>query len=416
MVESKKKYFYDFYYLIVFIVYTSAIYIPQMRVGVFMSVVMLFIIFYLIKNRLFSLRNNLDLLVFFYILYNSLSILWFLLSGLPTDVFIMEYSNSILPIICFYFIGRINRNDINFYKTTWYALVLCFIVGFYYQFTLPDNYREFMSNMDGTGGTDPAAFVLYFRSIFGLTSTGSLGAIGVLLSLAIISMNKVKKGKIGLFICFMALILTYRRSALYVGLFAFLWINYLAFFKFKFSKWRLLIFEILMVFFLISFVNNLNPDFLEALSNRFSNVSDAIDERNSNWFEGLSNASNLVIGDGLGRFGHKAALYTNDIVPDGNYFRIIAELGVFGILIFIAILFSALGNGIARLSDNYIEIGIIVMICLQAIGSDSFSFQLLAPIFWYSIGRCSRILPNNKLTLRIERNYDTSEESGSVMC
>ncbi|MEO8949196.1 MAG: hypothetical protein ABI308_12355 [Mucilaginibacter sp.] len=407
MEEIKKKYFYDFYYLIVILVYFSDIYIPSIRVGVFMSVVMLYLLYYLIKNRLFSLRNNLDLLVFFYILYNTISVLWFLLSGLPIDVFIMEYSNSILPIIAFYFIGRINRSDTQFYKNTWYALILCFVIGFYFQFTLPENYREFMARLDNTGGDDTALFILYFRSLLGVTATGSLSAIGVLLSLAIITVSRVKRGKIGLFICFMALILTFRRSALYVGVFAFLWMNYLAFFKFKVSKLRFFIFEILIVFLLIVFINSLDPDFLNGLSTRFASLSDAINERNGNWFEGVANANNIIIGDGLGKYGHKAALFTDNIMPDGNYFRIIAELGIVGITVFISIIVVAFVRGFADLKNNFLEIAIITMVCLQAVGSDIFSFQLVAPIFWYAIGRCSRMLPTfKKSKLEITKNIN----------
>ena len=411
MKENKKIYFYDFYYFIIIIVYFAAIYIPQIRIGVAMSIIMLCSTYYLVKNNLFSIRTYLDLIVSFYITYNTISILWFLWTGLPVDVFIMEYSNSILPIICFYFIGRIDREDTSFYKITWYALIIGFSIGFYYQIALPENYREFMAKMDNSGETNPLAFISAFRSLFGVTATGSLSAIGLLMSFAIILMSKVKKGKIGFFICFVTLIFSFRRSALYVCLFAILWINYLSFFKFKTSKWRLLFFEICMVFLSISLISIFDPSFFKSLTSRFSDLSNALKERNSNWIEGLSHASNLVVGDGLGRFSHKAAQYTDDILPDGNYFRIIAELGVFGILIFIAIIFVSLKKGLAKLADNYLEIGIIIMLCMQAVGSDIFSFQLLAPIFWYSIGRCNRILPNNNLTLGIESSNEVSVES-----
>jgi len=416
MQKDKKKYFYDFYYLIVILVYFSAIYIPQIRLGVFMSIVMLYLLYYLVKNNLFSIRTHLDIIVIFYIIYNTISILWFLWSGLPIDVFIMEYSNSILPIICFYFIGRIYRKDTDFFKITLYALVVCFIIGFYFQLTLPENYREFMAKMDDSGETDPVSFFSGFRSLLGLTATGSLGSIGVLISLAIVSTSKVKKGKFVLLICFFALVLTFRRSALYVAVFAFLWINYLFLFKFKIARWKLFIFEILAIFLFVLLINSLYPDFLKSVSTRFGALSSAVDERKSNWFEGLTKASNLIIGDGLGKFGHKAAQYTDNILPDGNYFRIIAELGIFGLLIFIAIIFVALKKGLTQLADNYIEIGIVIMLCLQAIGSDIFSFQLIAPIFWYSIGRCGRIPPNNNKKSDIDKHNKTSVESVPTLC
>ena len=311
-------------------------------------------------------------------------------------------------MIVFYFIGRIDRKDDKFYKMTWFALVLCFLLGFYYQVTLPESYRESMAKLDNTGGTDPASFILYFRSLLGITATGSLAAIGVLLSLANLSKSKAKKGKIALVICFLALILTFRRSALYVGVFAFLWINYLTFFKLRRSKWQLFLFEVLMLAVMIFFINSFDPDFLNSLSDRFGALSEAIDERNGNWFEGLSHAKNIFMGDGLGRFGHKAALFTDDVIPDGNYFRIIAELGIFGIIIFGSLIMVAFKRGFSSLKSNYLEIGIIIMVCLQAVGSDIFSFQLVAPIFWFAIGRCSRTLTNfgeSVSRIKISANY-----------
>ena len=416
MKENYKIYFYDFYYAIVIIVYFFAIYIPQIRVGVFMSIVMMYLLYYLIKNNLISIRTHLDAIVSTYILYNTISFFWFLLAGLPLDVFIMEYSNSILPIVCFYYIGRINREDTRFYKITWYAIIIGFCIGFYYQITLPENYMEFMGKLDNTGQTNPLSYISDFRSLFGVTATGSLGAIGLLISLSIIATSKVKNGKVGFFICLLAMVFSFRRSAFYAGFIAILWINYVSFLKFKTSKWKLFFFEISMVIFFIFLINYFDPDLLESVYTRFLALSGAIDERKSNWFDGLNKASNLIIGDGLGRFGHKAAQYTNDVLPDGNYFRIIAELGIFGISIFISLIFVALKKGLTQLADNYIEIGIVIMLCLQAIGSDIFSFQLLAPIFWYSIGRCGRILPNNNKKLNNSKPNKTSVVSVPTLC
>jgi hypothetical protein len=133
-----------------------------------------------------------------------------------------------------------------------------------------------------------------------------------------------------------------------------------------------------------------DAEFFEGLSQRFFSFSDAIDGRSSSWLSGLSNTQNILLGDGLGRYGHKAVEYSDIYIPDGNYFRMIAELGIIGFLLFIVIVFTSLYNGVTKFENNYIGLCIIIMICMQAVGSDMFSFQLVAPIFWYSIGRCSR--------------------------
>ena len=98
---------------------------------------------------------------------------------------------------------------------------------------------------------------------------------------------------------------------------------------------------------------------------------------------------NLLTGDGLGRYSHKAVEYSDKFISDGNYFRMIAEIGILGFLIFTLIIITSLFKGYRNFKEKYIELGIIVIICMQAVGSNVFAFQLIAPIFWYSIGRCS---------------------------
>ncbi len=393
MKETSKSLFCDYYYLIAIIVYFSAIYLAQIRVGVFMSAVMIFFIFYLIKKRAFFLRNELDILVFLYIIYNVLSFYWYLLSGLPIKVFYMEFSNSILPIICFYFMGRINRHESSFYIITLKVLVLCFLVGFYLQITVPPQYIEFMNKIDNSGDV-PSAFAINYRSFIGLTTTGSLSAIGFLVSMAILNKSKLKKGKFFLLVCLIALLATFRRSAWFVACFAFVWINYLAIFKIQISKWRLLIFEFLLFFILIVIINSVDSEFLVTLAKRF-NLNKAVNERNDSWISGLHNVKNLILGDGLGRYSTKAMenANTKDYIPDGNYFRIFTETGILGSLLFLGTIFTAIRKGLNELNDNYVAIGIIIMICIQAVGSNVFSFQLIAPIFWYSVGRCNRDMP-----------------------
>lgn len=384
----------NFYYLFTIIIYFSGIYFPFIRVGVSMSLLMIIGIIILYINKSFSLKNQLDILVFLYIIYNIFSFVFFTFSGLPMSVFIKEFSNSILPIIIFYFFGKINDYN-SFYKITLYSLVVCFIIGFYFQFTVPSNYAIFMNKIDSIG-TDPAHFKVNYRSFLGLTATGSLSALGVLLSFGILQKSKFKKGKIMLSICFIALILTFRRAALYTGFFALLWINYLLFFKFKGAKFKLLLLEFLIFFSFMYYFLDSNPEFLDDLLERFSSLSSAVDERSDSWFNGLSNTQNLLFGDGLGRYGHKAVEYSKLYIPDGNYFRMIGELGIFGFLLFIFIIFTSIYNALPKLKESYIELGVVIMVCMQAVGSDIISFQLVAPIFWYSIGRCSRYSSLNK--------------------
>ena len=397
MIKIFKVNIINYYYLAAVTLYFSAIYFPFLRrVGLFMSLIMLIGIFILFKKKLFSIKSKLDLLVSGYIAYNLLSFFWFItISDLPLSVFYKETSNTLLPIILFYFFGRL-KETISFYDITLYSLVTCFAVGFYYQITLPQNFVEFMTNLDGSR-TDPTNLLLNYRSFLGLTATGSLSAISVLLSLNILYKSNFKSGKIIFLICFLALILTFRRAALYSGFFAIVWMNMLILIKLKGPKFKFLFIEFFFIILIIYLFISFDPSFVESVLERFYSFSSALDERSGSWFNGISKTKNIIFGDGLGVYGHKAVEFSDTTIPDGNYFRIIAELGVFGFLIFISIILTSFYHGFSNFKNNYIELGLIMIICLQAVGSNIFSFQLVAPIFWYSIGRCNRLNFTSKI-------------------
>jgi len=368
------------------IVYLLAIFIPGLvRLGVVASLIIsFFIVEYFIRNKL-SVGRGFDILILSYVLLNFVSLIWFFLSGLPISVYIQEFSNSILPVFFYFFAKNKDENNLDFYRNTLMALVLFFVIGFVFFFLQPYNYRYFLSTIDGVG-TNPISTSEFYRSILGITATGSLGAIGVLISFSKIIDTEGHKGKISFIICLIAVILTFRRSALFVTLAAIIALHYLAYFKFNLLKKRYLILEITLLTGTIIFLLKKNPEFLPDLGDRLKMIFDAFGERSKSWSDGLKHG-NLIIGSGLGVFSHKAVPYSDKFIPDGNYVRMLAEIGVLGIFIFISIIISTIIKGIKSLSEYYLEVGIIIAICLQALGSDIFSFQIVIPIFWYSIGR-----------------------------
>ena len=380
----------NYYYAIVALVYFSAIYLPFIRVGLFMSLLMLIGIFILYNFNKLKLRNNLDVIVLCYFLYNLSTIVFYFPRNVPLSVFFKEFSNSILPIILFYFMGKLNH-DKSFYKITLYAIGVCFVVGFYYQLTLPIVYLERMNVMDGSG-TNPLGYLVNYRSILGLTATGALGAIGSFLSFNIMYKSGFKTGKILFIICTLAVLLSFRRAALYTADFGIVSLNILILFKFiKGKKIKFLLFETLILILLTIYIlSTKNFDFFNDILDRVASFTDAIDERIDSWISGLNNTYSLLTGDGLGIYGHKVIEFSDLYIPDGNYFRMLGELGILGFLLFLSIIFTAIYYGVLKISTQYIQVIIVIIVCLQSVGSDMFSFQLIAPIFWYSIGACNK--------------------------
>lgn len=138
-------------------------------------------------------------------------------------------------------------------------------------------------------------------------------------------------------------------------------------------------------------------DFFANLIQRGSMISEAINERSDNWFDAFKHG-NLIIGGGLGAFGQKVLGYSKIIIADGNYFKMLAEIGAIGILLFLTIIISSLVKGFKDLRNNYLEIGIVIGISIQAIGSNIFTYQIVIPIFWYAVGRLATKNRQNTLS------------------
>lgn len=375
----------DFYYFIIIGILSLGIFIPGIRIGVIASLIILFFIYKYYRSA-FIFVNYIDVLVLIYIIYNTISFFWFLFSGLPVSVFIREYSNSILPMVFYYFAKLDDKKNKNFYQITLKAILLCFVIGFILFLKQPYYYRQYLSLLDGIGGTDIILTSSAFRSLVGLTMTGSLGVVGVLISFTNIIESNGRKGKIALMVCIIAVALTFRRSALFVALAVFFVFHYYGYFKYGLLKKKYLVLEFIIVFLIVGYMNDNFSDLLSMLSERLMMLSEAINERSGSWSEGLT-FGNLIIGSGLGVFGHKAVEFSDKYIPDGNYVRMIAELGVIGTSIFLSIIIGSLVKGLKKLRGNILEVGIILGLCIQAVGSDIFSYQLIVPILWYSVGR-----------------------------
>ena len=380
----KKDKIYEYYYLVIlFIILIQLYFIPGIRLGVVTSVLILFVLYNTI-NRHDILRNTfINHLVLVYLLYNSISIIGYLFSGIPVTVFFAEWSNSILPIFFFYIAYKTSPYDYRFYKITLWVIIFSFVLGFYLWMLEPPYYRVFLDTTEGVG-TD----MFFFESLYGLTATAAISVIGFLISTKLITESKGKNGKIAMLICIVAAILTFRRSSMLVLFMALIWMHYVGYIKYRFLKKRYFIVEVFFLVGIFYYLINEYREIYENIIERSSMISEAFNERSGTWSYAFQDL-NFVLGKGLGSSGHKAIGYSKNLIPDGNYFKMIAEIGILGTLLFFVIIITSLVSGFKDLKYKYLELGILIGICLIGIGSNIFEYQSIAPIFWFSVGRAS---------------------------
>lgn len=355
--------------------------VPGLRLGVVTAVIILMMGFKEIKRNQLLVKTQHNKLILLYAIYNTGTICLYIINEIPVSVFWAEWSNSILPVIFYYFGIKSDRADLRFYKNTLQALLVAFLIGFYLWMSGSEIYRVFMDATEGAG-TD----LLYFQSLFGLTATGAFGVIGFLIGTEIIFKSRGEKGKLALIICAISAIITFRRAAMLALFSSAIAMHYFGYFKLKYLKKKYLIIEALALIGVFLYTSSQFGEVYSDIIERAGMISDAFESRSGTWTSAFD-FTYLVTGRGLGAVGHKAVGFSDYLIPDGNFFKIIAETGLVGFVLFALIITMAIKAGAKRIKDNYLALGVVLCMCLMAIGSNIFTYQSIAPIFWYSIGR-----------------------------
>jgi hypothetical protein len=372
---------------------------PVVRSGVVCAAIMCLLIIEYLRVNIELKFTMFDLLVISYIVYNLATIFIYLSSGLPISAYIQEFSNSVLPLI-FYFIGRLSDKENKFYDNILYACVFCFIVGFYLYYKLPVYYIAYMARTVNNFSYEYYLLFSRMNSFISSVSIGSLGAISSAICFSFM-INK-KKGFIKYLLFFIisiyAVILSSQRSAIVVTLIVIIILNIYGRHR-KILSRKIFFTELIIFCVMIITVTWLKPGVIETVITRLSTLGNAIGERDNSWIAALKSVDNIFIGKGLASASHKVLSSGIIIVADGSYFKLLAEVGIIGTLIFLYILILTLFRSIKYYKCFYLEICILTIFILQAIGSNVFAFQILAPIFWFSVGKIwnKNSIDNNQL-------------------
>ena len=151
-----------------------------------------------------------------------------------------------------------------------------------------------------------------------------------------------------------------------------------------------------LVFLLFATLGLLYPEVLNALFVRFMQVPYAVGERSHSWLNAFSNGlGETIFGMGFATGGQRAIGYSVTTVNDGNYFKIIYELGIIGLLLWCSIVLSILKCYRTFLQFPYLIASIAFMV--QLIGSNLLTFYSTALLFWYCLGRVVGIYRQNKI-------------------
>jgi hypothetical protein len=219
--------------------------------------------------------------------------------------------------------------------------------------------------------------------------SGSLG-FGELMMLGFISALFYKKKYLPLLL--IGVIFSMQRSAWlgsFIGVIFLLFIAMKQFEGLSIAKIAITLTVLFIGFNLIINVSNIDTSFI---SYRYSKISSATNERSVQWINGIQNFKQMPIGSGSGQVGQVASRYEKGnykIVPDGDYFRILSEYGIGGLLFYIFLFLSIILIIIkSKFKEIHLQCIIALMggIFIQMIGSNISEFYFNNFIYWAIVG------------------------------
>lgn len=422
---SKKFRVSDLYYILVMLGYTLSLFLSVVRPGVFASVLMLIAgietVLLFSKNRiskgfkakeLFGL-SLVDATVLLYFVINILSVFWLTKNGFSISVFAQEFSNSILPIV-FYFYAVYNSDEKvsdNYMKVFLASVVYICVIGIILNIICPQNYLDYLFRLGHISLADAPTAKVRMNSLIGSTSLGFITVAGMLVAVKFffdginsdresekfnisdLVENKTKAvlSILSFIICFAVAFLTSQRAAMVAALIVVVYINWLLVYAFNILDKKFIYFELIAIAVLIIAMFVVMPHMAGKIAARLLSLPGAIGERSESWIAAINNMYGQWFGNGLGANGHKAIGTKGQfLVADGGLIKLYCEEGAIGFGLFVYIIIEAFRKGYKNLKQCYPYIGIIAIALLMSIGSNIISFQLCAPVFYYAIGCTQR--------------------------
>ena len=363
----------------------------------------LFSVYYAVKLS-FAPSSSKFIKIFFsgYIFYNLFSLINYVFNGMPIYCYYWEVSCGILPMFAFYVGIYSKKIDNNFYNKIFYSCVFALVIGLYLYLTMPDWYLSWkMDNIFNlwyhTKESDEHYFLEYGRFTSFFSSPYFSSAVGVLclsIALSYVFRYGIKAIYfIAIILSLLCLFLTQQRVAVVYG--AGIFITYQLYQLFlrerriyRFFVVEIVVFVIFVVF--LSYYSNMleRVDLvLDAALQRMDTLDSAVDERSDQYREIMNEWKNVFFGHGLGSGGHTAVQMGYVGITDGNYHKILYEIGITGIIGFVSLILLTLIRGLKNLQYLSLELMIICYYLVAMIGQNILEFRFIVIPLWYCIGR-----------------------------
>lgn len=361
--------------------------------GVFSWPFRLLIIF--LGGKAFLAYYKKSSLISAFFLYSVFTVVCYLFNDRPFSLYFIELISYVTPML-FAFIALDNNDFSNkFYKYFLYAIIVCFVFGFYLHFIRPEWYKTALTatyndrwytntNYD----YESVANQFRYSSIF-ITSyaVSHFSMFALPISIAyLIRENKTRYMIFAAISLIAAIICLHRVAIVSCLLILFLYIFYDSRHAGKLKSLTFLVIAIVI----LAIVYLSTSDLFSQVLERFDqiNISDAFDESRTSQNKNVFNIwQNYILGDGIGAVSADARKIGYSGITDGNYMKILVEEGVIGFLLYTTLIAKTLLRGWRFFKYLSIEFSIVLSISIAMIGSNSLVMPFYILPYWYAIGR-----------------------------
>ena len=376
----------NWYFAIAIFIYLFTMLFSFVRPGVIMSGVLLIILLCLILNNRFRKISKLDLSIICYALYCLLSFLWNTVEGYSINIYFQEVTVSIFPIVIYFSAKNCDKEQVGYNALK--AIIICSIIGCVLYILLPQNYCQYLYNMGFSASANSWNCRQGFNSFIGRTAMGSYSVMGMALAVHFYKNGIMKKNHaiISFYFLFIICLLTSQRSACFGGVVLFIYFTYLLLKKINAKIIILFLIGIILITLGLVYAKKMNLfEFLQ-LTSKINKMGNAFGERTKYWLTAIKSVNFLILGDGLGSAGHRMVGISSTYITDGNFAKMLVEIGVIGCILFCCMLYFYLKKNMRNIRLNGLSLFMVIFILVQATGSNVLSTQIIAPILWLFLG------------------------------
>lgn len=381
--------FVDYSFYVFNVVALISAFLFKVRAGAVCAIVILISFYFCFKN---AKRDDFDALFVLYLFFNAFSIFWYAFNGENMSLYFAGISYNLIPSLFFLIGYKIDKNSIDkLLNTIFCSNFIITIIGLSLFLINKSLYFTYMDTEFSYSYSYAHKFGSYLTClVFGSMSVLQVG----LIIYRLLKKQGDKITMISIPITLYALLLNMERGAWLATLI----LIFVVFFMLLFDKYSFknAIKLVAVVLFLAAsgylFISKyLDQGTFLYFTSRLDRTDEVFSSRSDQMDNAIAVFYRYPLGYGLGAAGNKAALNGGSrIVPDGNYFRILVEIGVVGFGTFIMLLARGIWRGVKGSMPVKILSAAVIACSAHASGSNVFDFFYSSYIFWFLLGVISK--------------------------